>query len=80
MFVNNEFVFDIATNKGSEGTSEICLTSNERGADSDADLYVDNVYVGHKCIQKRRRIFVNYKQNINILDILSYIIHILSVK
>ncbi|MBR3805508.1 MAG: hypothetical protein IKJ13_01560 [Clostridia bacterium] len=47
VFVNNEFVFDIATNKGSEGTPEICLTSNERGADSDADLYVDNVYVGH---------------------------------
>ena len=47
VFVNNEFVYDIATNKGSGANPAICLSPKERATDSDANLYVDNVYVGH---------------------------------
>lgn len=51
VFVNNEFMFDIATSAGSKGqTPMIYLTSNERNTGSNADLWIDNVYVGH--IQK----------------------------
>jgi hypothetical protein len=48
VFVDNEFVFDIATKAGSTGDSpRITLTSNERKTGSNADLYLDNIYVGH---------------------------------
>lgn len=48
VFVDNEFVFDIATSAGSTGDSpRITLTSNERKTGSNADLYLDNIYVGH---------------------------------
>ncbi len=47
VFVNNRFVYDIFTNKGSEAAPMIYLTSYERGTDTNADLYIDNVYVGH---------------------------------
>lgn len=48
VFVNNEFVFDIATSTGTKGqTPMIYLTSNERKTASNADLWIDNVYVGH---------------------------------
>ena len=48
VFVNNEFVFDIATSTGAKGqTPMIYLTSNERKTGSNADLWIDNVYVGH---------------------------------
>jgi hypothetical protein len=48
VYVNNEFVFDIATNAGETGDSpRISLTGNERKTGSNADLYLDNIYVGH---------------------------------
>ena len=48
VYVNNEFVFDIVTNAGSTGDSpRISLTGNERKTASNADLYLDNIYVGH---------------------------------
>ena len=48
VFVNNEFMFDIDTSAGSKGqTPMIYLTSNERNTGSNADLWIDNVYVGH---------------------------------
>lgn len=48
VYVDNEFVFDIATNAGSTGDSpRITLTGNERKTGSNADLYLDNIYVGH---------------------------------
>ena len=48
VFVDNEFVFDVATSTGSTGDSpRITLTSNERKTGSNADLYLDNIYVGH---------------------------------
>lgn len=51
VFVNNEFMFDISTSAGAKGqTPMIYLTSNERNTGSNADLWIDNVYVGH--IQK----------------------------
>ena len=48
VYVDNEFVFDIASSTGSTGDSpRITLTSNERKTGSNADLYLDNIYVGH---------------------------------
>lgn len=48
IFVNNEYVVDVAF-AGDAGTPtpSIYLTSNERQRLSDANLWVDNVYVGH---------------------------------
>jgi len=47
VFVNNEFKFDIASSAGSQDSPRISLTANERKTGSNADLYIDNVFVGH---------------------------------
>ncbi len=47
VYVNNEFVVDMSVASGSAGSAVIYLTSNERSKGSNADLYIDNVYVGH---------------------------------
>ncbi len=49
VFVNNKFLVDInTTSEGSTKQSSIIyLTSNERGKESDADLWIDNVYAGN---------------------------------
>ena len=49
VYVNNEFVLDCKASSGTQdqGTPMIYLTNNERCTGSNADLYVDNVFVGH---------------------------------
>ncbi len=48
VFVNNKFLVDITTSTGSTKQSNIIyLTTNERNTGSNADLYLDNIYVGN---------------------------------
>ena len=47
VYVDNEYVLDMTVAKGSAGDAVIYLTSLERSKTSNADLYIDNVFVGH---------------------------------
>ena len=47
VYVDNNYVLDMAVSGGAAGDAVIYLTSNERSKISNADLYIDNVFVGH---------------------------------
>lgn len=47
IFVNNVYLGEIAATSNSQTSPLIYLTANERKTGSNADLYVDNVFVGH---------------------------------
>lgn len=47
IFVNNEYLAERNTGKAGQASAMIYLSAEERATDSDADIFVDNVYLGH---------------------------------